>query len=138
MLEQKVSYDQAQKEVEAWLDAKNINQRKRDNANEAIASLIDAVMYGQAAIDADTRVITHNLAFPISDDKGNVVLDKLTYKPRLSVGELKAKSTGITGTDSDTRLLIVCAALSGQSVSMVGKMDTSDNVVAQAVGVFFL
>jgi hypothetical protein len=136
MTKQKVSFDVAAAEVGKWLEAKEITERKQERFKEAIEIMIEGVEYGRLAFDFDSMKITQHLSVPVTDADGNSVLKELVYKPRLTVAELQSKTKAET--DGSSRLVTVTAALTGQPLGMIGKLDTSDNSYAQSISVFFL
>ena len=138
MPQEKVSLEIAKKEIESWMDAKRVPGTKRIKLADQIETLEYAVVEGTISIDPDTRVIRHGLMFPVADSNGDVALSKLEYKPRLATNEIQSRLKGITASDGGAVVNAVISALTGQPAAMIGKLDTEDNSIAQAVAVFFL
>lgn len=138
MYEEKVSAEQAKLEFETWLDAKRVKPEKREKYADMIESIVYGIIYGQVTVDPDTKVITQHLAYPIQDSNGATVLSKLDYKPRLRTQELQDRTKGIDPGDGIGRLCAIAGALTGNSTSMISKLDTEDYEIARSVAVFFL
>jgi len=133
----KVSYDVAAEDVSRWLDYKRVSSKKRETYKEAIESLTEGVMNGSISIDSDC-VIAHLLMFPVEDSTGKIAFDKLTYKPRLSVGGATIAMKNVKPGDTDGRIMATVSALTDKAIGLLNKIDTEDNNLAQAVAIFFL
>ena len=131
MFEVKVPMDIAQAEVEAWLDYKAIYPSKRDENRNAIDTVVNAVMYGDAVI-GDDKSISVTLKFPVGDTT------VLTLKPRLTVGEVAAVTKNVKPNDIEGRMTAYISALTGVLTATLSKMDTVDSSLLQSVTVFFL
>lgn len=134
-MEEFIDESVAQEEVNAWLDHKRIKPRKRKANEDAIAELVDGVVYGQLTINQETFVITQHLEFPIGDE---VKTSELEFKPRVRVADVNSKLKAVKAGDVDARLLAYASALTGKPVALLAKMDTIDNTLAQNIAVFFL
>lgn len=130
----KVDRETAEAEVQKWLENKRIRGNKLESFADNIESLVECVMYGQLLIEEDFSW-THILDIPIP---GDVPMEKLSYKPRLTVQETHSKMKGVKGTDVDGRVVALVAALTGKPSALIGKLDTSDYSVAQNIAIFFL
>lgn len=135
---QKVSREQAEKEIKKWLDFKNVGSRKREENEASIEELIESVVEGVISLDADTNAITHKLRVPIMGPEKNVIADKLIYKPRLTVHETQTQLKGIKSNDTDGRVMAYISALSEQSRNVIRYMDTVDYSISQQIVVFYL
>jgi hypothetical protein len=132
MFEIKVPKEQAEKEVNSWLDYKRVKPGAREAKQGNIDVLVEAVMYGDITIDPVSFKITHNLNFPIKDDKGEVAVDKLQYVARLNLDNVQ---TSVQSTDGLTKGF--GTALTGQPVAIIGKLDSCDAQILSSIGVFF-
>jgi len=132
-----VSRDVAEKDLERWLNHKRIGITKRENMRDNIDILVDAVQDGQLVVEEDCK-ITQKLAFPPENGEGDVHVSELVYAPRMHFSQIQPKLKGIKPGDTETRLLGYAAALSGQPIGVLRKLDTVDLAVLQAVAVFFL
>lgn len=135
MFEEKVNRDTATAEVNKWLDAKKITSAKRVTYKDHIESMVDGVMFGTLSIGTD-NVITHTLEIPI--EIAGATTNSITYKPRLTVADVKAKTANIKGSDSEGRILAYLSALSGVTVAVLERMDTGDFGVAGSIALFFM
>lgn len=127
----------AEADVTNWLDAKKIKPAEREKNKDFINTLIDAVMYGQLSIDADTRVITQKLDFPLDDGKGNITLGTLTYQPRAAMGNLLSKTGNLKGI-SMAVYIAYASTLTGEIIATLNRIDSEDFKVLQAITAFFL
>lgn len=127
--------DKAMEEVVAWLDYKRISQSDRDKYKDSIDKLAEHVSNGELTIDGE-RVITHNLIFPVT--VANKLIDKITYKPFLTVKEVKEKTQKVKAGDSDGRLQAYVEACSGMQEQVLDKLNTVDSNIANSVAVFFM
>lgn len=131
----KISREIAEAEINSWLDYKKINEKKRNNYKDNIESLIDAVSEGVLSVNPETKELIHVLSFPIGEE---MKVNKLEYKPRLTVGAVQSHLNGVKATDADGRIIAYVAALTSQPKELIKKMDTEDNSVAQSIAIFFL
>lgn len=129
--------DLALAEVTKWLDAKKIKSSKRQAFQGQIETLVDGFMDGSLIFDEESQKLTQKLSFPIEDDKGKVLLDKLVFKPRLRVGELGQYLKGVASDDADGRVTAYVACISENAPALIRKVDTVDYSLSAAVVVFF-
>jgi hypothetical protein len=132
-----VNLETARKEIEGWLDYKKIRDKKREDYQSSINSLVSLVQEGVLTVNED-KSITHILNFPV-DMGGPNPITEVKYKARLEVRELREKLANLkTGEAIDNRLIANFCALTGQGVGFQGKLDTSDISIANEIIVFFL
>ena len=134
---EKVSRKVAELEVKKWLDYKKVKEKKRENLQDSIDIMIDAIIDGSLVLDQDFK-FTHTLSFPIENANGEVTVKSLTYKPRLSVQEITSRMKGIKSNDPDARVVGYVAALTDKPRAVLTDLDTEDNAIAQAFALFFL
>ena len=128
-MKEKVPYVVAQSEVTAWLDYKRVKPHQREKMQLSIDHITECVQYGIVSIDESTFEITQTLEFPVDN-----LLDKITYKPRISVAELNKVIKSASMADATLGSL---AAITGQGVTVLSRMDSEDMKVAQAIVGFF-
>lgn len=131
---EKISYEIAQQEVNKWLDARRVSVSKRESQEAAISSLIEAVMYGQIVIDENNQ-ITQILTYPIGE---NDSFTKLTYKTRITQGEVSTRISALKNSDSLSVISAYVSALTTQPLSLLQKLDTTDYSLCQTIAVFFI
>lgn len=132
-----VNLETARKEINGWLDYKKIRDKKREDYQSTIDSLVSLVQEGVLTVN-DDKSITHVLNFPVDMGLGSPVTE-VKYKARLEVRELREKLANLkTGEAIDNRLIANFCALTGQSIGLQGKLDTSDISIANEIIVFFL
>lgn len=134
-----MSFEAAQEEINKWLDHKRVKASVREVQAPNIETLVSAIQYGEASLNHETMEITQPLLFPLKDkDGGTTVLDKLVFKPRVTVGELQEASQSVKVTDFDGKVLAYMALLSGTAVAYIRKIDSEDLKIGQAIAVFFM
>ncbi len=134
---EKVTRKVAELEVTKWLDYKKVKDKKRENLQDQIDIMVDAIIDGSLVLDQDFK-FTHTLSFPIENANGEVTVKSLTYKPRLSVQEITSRMKGIKSNDPDARVVGYVAALTDKPRAVLTDLDTEDNAIAQAFALFFL
>lgn len=119
-------------ELNKWLDFKKVAQRKRETYKDAIETLANGISDGLLTVDDKTYAITQTLSFPAGDIK------TLTFKPRLTVQDIKNKTATLKAGDSDGRMTAYVSALTDVSMGELSKMDTEDYNICQSIAVFFI
>jgi len=133
----KVERKFAEEQIEKWIDFKRVKKsiRKRNEEQEKI--LIEAIEYGDLNIEDDMS-LTYTLLEPVKTKEGDIMLDKLTFMPRIRKEQLNRKYSGIKTTDADGRLLATIAALTEKNTGLIGKLYTEDISVCESIAVYFL
>lgn len=127
----KVSQEVAEREVNEWLDFKRIKASRRKDLEDQIEGLVNLVMEGDMVILEDKTI---ELALGQSLDSKS----KLTFKPRLSLREVQPRLREVKPGDADGRLMAYICALTGESMGVLGLMDTVDYTACTNIAVFFL
>ena len=129
-----ISKELALQEVEKWLDFKKVSANKRESYKDNIDSIANSISDGILVLNEDFT-ITQNLLFPFGVERK---IEKLSYKPRLTTGQVYNHMQGIKASDVDGRLQAYICALTGSVKEIVKQLDTEDNAVAQNIAIFFL
>lgn len=130
----KVSREVAVKDITEWLDVKKIKDAKRDSNKDSVDALIDAIECG-VLVKNDDNTLVQELDFPTEGDEP---VTHLTFKPRLRVREVRAKTKNVKPSDIDGRLVAIISALTDQPSGVINALETNDYSVAQSIAVFFL
>lgn len=130
----KVSKEIAEKDVNRWLDHKKVSENKREAQKDHISALTDAISEGYLVLKDDC-VFEMTLKHPLDSEDPLTVLN---FKPRLKTETVLRHLQGIKSSDIDGRLLAYVAALTSQSKTLIGKLDTEDQSMAQSIAVFFV
>lgn len=133
----KVNAETAMREIRKWLEFKKIDDDKIEEQKDNIEALAKSISAGHLILD-DSFNLIYTLKWAILDDDGGVVCDKLTFKPRLKIGELQAKTQNIKATDAFALISAYVSALTNQNSGIIKQMDSEDYKTAQAITVFFL
>lgn len=133
-----VNKEVAINDINDWLDAKKVSQKKRATQVEQIENLVSEVEEGNLAYDSDSKVLSYKLKFPLEDESGSYTLSNLDFKYRLTSNDLAPYLKGVKPTDADGRLAAYICALTGKAGGYIKKLDTEDLSVAQSIAVFFL
>lgn len=129
----------AQQEVNQWLDFKKVSEKRRENYKENIETLVGSIVTGQLTLDQDSKEFTQNLLLPITaEGTDKVTVDKLVFKPRIAVKQIRTQMQGVKSTDLQGMILGYIAALTGKPKEVLANLDTEDYTVAQAIAIFFL
>lgn len=135
---EKITRENATNEVNAWLDYKNVSQRKREENQDSIEDLIDFLVDGTLSINDNTNEITHNLKVPLTGAEGQTLESELVYKARMTVKDLNVHLKGVKANDADGRVMAYICALTGQSRNILNLMDTVDYSIAGSLVVFYI
>ncbi len=131
----KVSIDQATKDFEKWLEARRINERKRESNKTYEETLIGGIMDGNLIVNEDAT-LTQILVFPTADGEG---VKELVYSQRLNAGQRQAATKGVDAKDGEGRLIGYVAALTNQPLGVIKKIESGDDYdIATSIAVYFL
>ncbi len=128
----KMPREKAEEEVNAYLSFKGMRPKRRIEKKEYINAIIDCVEDGTASIDPETKVIKHKLIHSAGG------ISEFVYIPRLNQGKIANRLRMSSSTDGNTAVACYIAELTGNNVTVVGLLDTEDNVIAQAVAMLFM
>lgn len=131
----KLSFQKANDEVKSWLDFKKVSDVKRLMMNDNIKRLIYAFADGRLVMDADTKVITQTLKFPIGKDAS---VKELKFRPRIPIIEAQTRLAEVKEEDGIGRVLAYVGAATGEMSSVVGLMDAEDYHLSADLVVFFM
>jgi hypothetical protein len=134
---QKITEARAIEDFENWLDYKKIRDKKRSSFQDSEESIIAAIMDGSLVICEDFK-IEYTLLFPITNDKGEITLEKIKLKPRIKAHEIESKMKGVKANDIDGRIRGYISALSGQNSAIIKKLDTEDYGILREIASYFL
>lgn len=137
-MNKKIPLKTAEAEIKKWLDFKKVKPKKRESLQDNIDSMVDNIVDGTLVLDDKTFVLTHALSFPLENDKGEVTVKELVYKPRIQVRDINVKMKGLKPTDADGRIIGYTRALTDQPAEVIKSLDTEDNTLAQHITGFFL
>jgi len=129
---EKVSEEIAQKEFDDWFEARKLpGTRRKGDAESIVKEMVCAISEGYIVINEDLGVDLI-LREPL---KNAISLSKLTFKNRITAGELQAKMGQLKADDSNGRQIAVIAALTdevGGNIRALGSIDYSICTVISA------
>jgi len=134
---EKLSYDQAQKEISEWLGFKHISERKRKDNEDQEEVLIDNMTQGLLSVN-DDKSLRYKLKEPLKSEDGDVLMEEINFKPRIRVSELNKRLKGIKANDIEGRMLAYIAAITGENTGKIGQLYTEDYEVCSAIVNYFL
>jgi len=134
---EKVAKETALKEVQNWLEYKKVDETKIKENKANIENLASAISAGHVVLDSDFNLV-HTLKFPILAEDNSPVAEKLTYKPRLKMKEIRRKTKNVDASDTMGLLSAYVSAITTQNTGIIDELDSEDNKVAQAIAIFFL
>jgi type I restriction-modification system DNA methylase subunit len=131
-----LSKEQAEKEVNQWLDFKKVSDRKRSTKENIanILKLVNAFEDGILSLDPTTHVITQELLFPVGKD-GKI--DKLNFVPRIPMQKITDELKGVQTDDIGKFMLAYIAAVTGETKNVLVHLDTEDYSIASSISAFF-
>lgn len=132
--EAKVTKSVARKDIVRWLDFKKVNEKKREDSEDSIEELINAICDGNIIVKEDCT-IEHTLIFP--QGEGGMI-KVLTYKPRLKMSEIEARSAKVKPGNSQEIIRAYICALTEQPSAIIKELDTEDNRISRSIASFFL
>lgn len=135
---EKVSRDVAIEEINKWLNAKKISDKKREFNKENIETLVDSIVEGSLSLKEEDNVLVQNLKFPIESSDGKPAYTQLEYKPRIKMETVHLHLQNVKGSDADGRVCAYIAALTGKPKDLIKKLDTEDYSVGTSIAIFFL
>ncbi len=130
----KVAVAIAEKDVNKWLDYKQIDDEEREENSDQIDNLIRYVSSGKLILGEDC-VFIQKLNFPI---KGEIVTSELKYMARSDVSTINSNLRGVKADNPDGRVVAYIAALTQNPKGLIEALDTSDYKVGQSIAVFFI
>lgn len=133
----KVDNQTATMEITRWLDFKKVGEKKREDNQQFIDSLIEAVENGSVTIDEKNNLV-YTLPDPVLSDDDEPVLETLTFKPRITVKELNSKLKGVKTDDADGRILAYVSAITGENAGTISRMYSEHYAVCTSIVMFFL
>lgn len=137
-METVVSKEQAQKEVNDWLDRMEIPATKRDSDEVSffIESIINSVMGGWLIFNEDGTV-TQKLKYPLADG----ATKELRHSFRYQIGEYNKAMKGLHPSEEVdwcmAKLLVINANSPKMPRAALDKLDGADFKVSKALTVFF-
>ncbi len=131
---EKVSREQAQLEVEEWLDFKKVGSQVRITNRDSIEYLISAIVDGDLSID-DEKNLIQNIKFP---SPGELSFSQLKYKPRVSIKVVNSRLIGVKSDDINGRFSAYASALTGVNRDLIKDLETDDFRLVQNIVVFFI
>lgn len=131
----KVPQEVAEQDVNKWLNSRNTSESKKSKMADSIKELEAYVMEGKLIVKEDGTLL-QKLDCPFGEES---VVSELTFKNRITVGDIQKRMTGnnIKSGDIDGRLMIYACALTGKAFEQIAKMDSSDYSVTSTVTSFF-
>jgi hypothetical protein len=130
-----ISQEQAQKEVDSWLDFKKVSEKKRLSCKGNIDRLVDALCEGHLILDPATKVFTQKLKFPFGKE---VEVSELKFKPRITVSDAQSRTLNVVQGDGYGNAFAYIAAATGEDMNVISKMDPEDYYLSGDLVVFFM
>jgi hypothetical protein len=129
-MEEAVSIEVAQADMERWLDGTKVMPSKRVAAKVDIEMMTEAIQDGLLVVNEDLT-ITHKLLYPLE------AISELNYKSRLSVEEPKSRLQQFKSDDVHGMIHAYVATLTKQPLAVIGKLDRKDYRISTAIAGFF-
>jgi len=120
----------AENEFQRWADVKKLRAAVIEKNDDAKDSIVELFELGLFEMDEEC-FITQHLEFPLEG------VDKLRFKPRLNVKDLRKMKTVKSGDDVGHSAAIM-AELAGVHIGVINALETNDYLAAQAVASFYM
>lgn len=140
-----ISRDVAEKELESWFDYRKVRPDLRDKPNSITGedtskeAMINGIMYKQLSFDNKEGNLIQTLSFPVTKkDSGDIVLDKLIFKPRLTRLDVLNAGKGLKPNDFDGKQASYLSAATDIGIGTLNKMDESDRGLSDIITGYFL
>lgn len=136
--EKKVTQEVAEKDVKSWLKFKKVGAKKQEDSRDAIETMISAIVEGSLVYSESNSVFKLTLLHPIKFDDDSSAIDVLTFKPRIKMADIEAKSNNVKAGNGQSLIMSYVCALTDQNSGIIRQLDTEDNRTATAIATFFL
>lgn len=130
----KVTQEQAEQEINQWLDTKKVYDSVRVEQKANIDLLIEAITRGDLVYNESDNSLKHILIHPIVSEKSTT---ELTYKGRLNDLDMRPHLKGVASNDGDARVLATIAALTNTPKGILAHLDTIDRRISNSIALFF-
>lgn len=135
-----ISREVAEGEVNAWMDYRKVSTAKRVSLKDNIEKMVSSIEDGSLVLNED-KSLSYTLKFPIigesKEKETPFKIETLTFTPRLQIGVVHRHLQGVKADDLGAFMSCYAAALTGQSKAMIGKLDTDDFEIVNAISGFF-
>lgn len=131
-----ISREQAEKEIESWLDTKRIFLSQREENQEQINYLVEAISKGILVLNQESNVLTQTLEYVMEDDGEQIT--SISYKPRINDLMLKPYMVGVKASDNFAVQNAYIACITEKNKPFISKLDSIDKKIANAIVVFFV
>jgi len=131
----KVAKEVAKAAFEKWLDFKKISAEKRESSKEFENTIISGICSGELILNEN-----HTIDYKVNleSDSGEIIVDKLTFKPRIRVKDLNAKMQGLKADDAEGRVVGYVAAVTGQNRGVIANLYIDQYAICQSIVMYFL
>jgi len=134
VVSEEIAIKEMQDFVEKWDDKK----KKDWEIQDLYPQVLIAIQEGLLVIGADKKPV-FNLKYPIKTDEGNVALDVVTFRTRIRPQQLSDIMKGLDISKNQIEYTLRCFAfLTGQSISMLNKLEKFDYKVIDQISTVFL
>lgn len=134
---QKMPIERAWDDMNRWFDRKKVTRATRDKQKESAEAIVEEIVAGNITID-DACNINYKLKFPIQDESGSDEITQLKFKPRITAEAVIMRMKNIGATEFEAKLLAYAAALTGNALPVLKKLDSEDVKICQSIAIFFL
>jgi len=128
-----ISRDVAEADFDRWAKG---TRRLRDSQiaskSDSRDEIVSAIEDGVIRINEDGV-----LEFDLIDEIGESGISTLKFKTRMKADDLNARMYRYTEKESAKRINAMVSCLTGESESLIGKIETTDQTVVHAVADFF-
>lgn len=132
MAEYKLTEETAVEEIQQWLHDLNI-ELNYDEVIDDFGTLVEAMMRGDV-IRNDNLEFEHTLKYPLKNENGDIALEKLKYKRRVTAGDF-SRAMNVKGGSVSGLLFNLSSIMVGEPVKLIEKLDMYDfNIMYKITG----
>lgn len=125
-----VPVEQAEQDLQAWMDKKMIFPKRREALTPAIDTLIEQISYGNVAIEDDGS-LTQKLIMPVGSTS------ELKYAPRISPLIVNKELQGLKNDNQANRNVTYIKLYTGQVANTINSLEPVDRTTADCIAFFF-
>jgi len=130
-----VAKEIAEQEFSKWFEAKKLPKKLLEKNADDKEAIISSIEEGVLSLN-DDLIFTQKLNFPIK--QGDSIITELSFKFRVTEGELSAAMSGIKADDLIGQIQICyLSALTGVSRGIIRTLDPTDSYVGKKIAAFF-
>lgn len=132
---EKITKEVAQLEFDNWFESRKLPATRREGDSEdMVKEFVCAISEGYVVINNENNGVELLLREPLSTPQP---LSKLTFKPRITAGELQSKTAYVKPNDAQGRQIATIAALCDEVGGTIRALGSVDYSIAAVISAFY-